>query len=305
MNPVKIAASTYLNSAPLVTALQAGISGYHYEFIGDAAPARCAAMLAEQQVAAALIPAIEYARLDNLQIVPRLAIAAKEQVASVVLITKKPLTALDRVALDTSSRTSAALVRIVLEQGYQVFPQYTAQAPQWPEMLAANDAALLIGDPAMLAATAATAAGYQVIDLVQQWRQLTNYPFVFAFWAVHPNYHHHYQTDSYLKNGCQEDKIFNNNANWDNNFDFVALLTEASRQGLATREQIATDYAAQLGLAPDFLYHYITTLIHYHLDAEDLAGLHEFYRRAAQLQLITQIPTLQYLTAREIGASIV
>ncbi|MEW6736761.1 MAG: MqnA/MqnD/SBP family protein, partial [Acidobacteriota bacterium] len=147
---MKIAASTYLNSAPLVYGFAQGGVRESCQFIGDAAPARCADLLARRLVKAALIPSIEYQRIADITIVADIAVAAKESVRSVVLVTRKPLSEIRSIALDTCSRTSAALVRILLERYYQLRPQYVSFSPSLIEMLETHDGALIIGDPAMI-----------------------------------------------------------------------------------------------------------------------------------------------------------
>src|SRR5207245_1955746 len=143
-------ASTYLNSAPLVYGFVCGSQRHSCRFIGDAAPARCADLLGARSVTAALIPSIEYQRIDNIAIVPNIAVAAKQSVRSVILVGKRPLAEMRSLAVDTSSRTSATLVRILLERYYGLRPEYFSFSPSLVEMLELHDAALIIGDPAMV-----------------------------------------------------------------------------------------------------------------------------------------------------------
>ena len=103
---------------------------------------------------------------------PRLAAAARGKDAPV-----------RTVALDVSSRSSAAMVRILLEELYGLRPEYHEAVPDLSEMLRHHDAALLIGDPALTA----DLRGLSVLDLAEGWRRLTGLPFVFAVWAVRPS----------------------------------------------------------------------------------------------------------------------
>src|SRR5690349_19429294 len=102
---MRIAASTYLNSAPLVYSFAQGALRRDYTFLGDAAPSRCAAMLGRGECEIALIPVIEYQRISGLQIIPEVAVASKKRVRSVLLATRGPLDAVRQVTLDPSSRT--------------------------------------------------------------------------------------------------------------------------------------------------------------------------------------------------------
>ena len=113
-------------------------------------PARCAELLAEGRADAALIPVIEYQRIPGLKVAQGACVASKSKVQSVVLASRVPVAEVRSVALDTSSRTSAALIQIILGRFYGLSPQYQTSPPHIEEMLESNDAALIIGDPAML-----------------------------------------------------------------------------------------------------------------------------------------------------------
>src|SRR5262249_49540412 len=145
-------------------------------FISDAAPVRCAEMLTDHRADAALIPVIEYQRIGGLRIGSGACVASRDRVRSVLLASRVPIEAIRSVALDTSSRTSAALVRIIFSRFYNTAPEYSDFAPQLREMLAANDAALMIGDPAMLI----DRTGLHVYDLAEEWNRHTGLSFVFA-----------------------------------------------------------------------------------------------------------------------------
>jgi chorismate dehydratase len=121
-----------------------------------------------------------YATIPDLVIVPDVAIAAKNKVRSILLVSKVPLDKIRSVATDDSSRTSAALVEIYLRKFVGTDPGFTRQKPSLKEMLQWHDAALLIGDPALQTRT----DGYFVYDLAEEWQRWTSRPFVFAFWAV-------------------------------------------------------------------------------------------------------------------------
>src|SRR2546421_2348340 len=145
-----IAASSYLNAAPLCYSFIYGEQKERCTFLSDAAPSRCAALLDEGRADAALIPVIEYQRIQGLKIAPGACVASKSSVRSVVLASRVPIMDVRSVALDTSSRTSAALIQIILGRFYNLSPSYTTAPPRVTQMLESSDAALIIGDPAML-----------------------------------------------------------------------------------------------------------------------------------------------------------
>src|SRR5208283_3791856 len=105
--------------------------------------------IAQRQADVGIVPSIEYPRLDGVEIVPGMSIASKREVKSVLLLSKMPLTKVQTVALDKSSRTSAALVRILMHKFYSRRINFLPAAPEPGAMLRQADAALLIGDPAL------------------------------------------------------------------------------------------------------------------------------------------------------------
>src|SRR2546421_2424192 len=173
----RVAASSYLNTAPLVWSFARGPRRGEIELITDTAPARCADMLARGQAEAALVPVIEYQRLPETALVPGVCVGAREEVHSVVLATRRArLEDVRSVALDTSSRTSAALVEIIFREFLGRAPRLEQSAPNLEKMLDAHDAALVIGDPAMTFPR----ERLRVYDMAALWREHTGLGFVFA-----------------------------------------------------------------------------------------------------------------------------
>src|SRR5579862_4751089 len=125
-----IAASTYLNTAPLIFSFVYGRQKKLCEFLPDAAPARCADLLSEGKADAAMIPVIEYQRIPGLSIVPGVCVSSKRSVRSVVLASRVPIDKIGSISLDVSSRTSACLVRIILAKFYGLSPAYVSASPR-------------------------------------------------------------------------------------------------------------------------------------------------------------------------------
>jgi chorismate dehydratase len=224
-------------------------------------PSRVARRLHAGEVDLGLIPSVEYA-FGDYAIVPGVGIASRGAVRSVCLFHHGPLERVRRVALDTSSRTSAALVRVLLRERLGRDPQYVPMGPSLVDMLAVADAALLIGDPALDHEGEAAR-----LDLGQAWLELTGLPFVFAFWAGRP--------------GAVGP-------------DGVRRLQEALASGLRALPEIA---AAQAGGDPRRAAKYEAYLrdnIVFRLGEEEQEGLREFYRRAHALGLIPAVPELRF-----------
>ena len=263
MNRPYVAASNYLNAAPLCYSFIRGEQRSSCEFLSDAAPAWCAELLKEGRADAALIPVIEYQRIPGLRIVRGVSVASKSTVLSVILASRVPIERVKSVALDTSSRTSAALIRIILGHFYGLQPSYRTCLPEIDQMLVADEAALIIGDPAMLI----DRSSLHVYDLAEEWRKQTGLPFVFAFWAIREG-----------SKSCP----------W--SVDFAA----AKREGLARIDDIADSYAERLGLSRESIIAYLTKNISYDLDEESLRGLRTYYELARDCGLIEEVRELEF-----------
>ncbi len=178
---LRVGAVSYLNTRPLIYGLHERLRG-----IGSLSlnlPSRLADELAAGSLDVALIPSIEYFRgtWRGYRIVSDAAIACRGPVWSVRLLSRVPVQQIGTLALDVGSRTSAALVQLLMQRVYGVTPRTVPLAlEQLPETVDA-DAVLLIGDRAM---HPPARIYHEIIDLGQWWNQLTGLPFVFAMWVA-------------------------------------------------------------------------------------------------------------------------
>ena len=257
MSPVRLGAVSYLNAAPLVHGLAADPA---FELSADL-PSKVAEQLHAGAIDVGMSPSSEYAR-GAYAIVPGVAIGSRGPVRSVSLYLRGKLDQVRRVALDTSSRTSVALARILIRERLGRDPEYVDRPPNVEAMLREADAALVIGDPALYADTDA-----ERLDLGEGWQVLTGRPFVFAFWAGRPG----------ALSG-----------------EHVARLQAALRSGLAELPRIALSYNGQGAGRAELNESYLRSNIVYALGAEELAGLAEFYRRAHRQGIIPGVPELRF-----------
>jgi chorismate dehydratase len=248
---------SYLNSEPHVHGLE-GDPGFRLE---REVPSRVARRLHAGEVDLGLVPSIEYA-FGDYAIVPGAAVGSRGPVRSVCLFHHGPLERVRRVALDTSSRTSAALVRILLRERLGRDPQYVPMGPGLVDMLAVADAALLIGDPAL-----DHEGEVARLDLGEAWTRLTGLPFVFAFWAG--------RAGAVGAAG-------------------VRRMQSALAAGLAALPEIAARHAAGDPARAGKYESYLRENIVYRLDDDEQAGLREFFRRAHALSLIPAVPELRF-----------
>ncbi len=182
LTPWRVAAISFLNTAPLLRGLEneAGLR------LQSMLPAQCAEALRAGTADIGIIPVIEMARIPGLVALPEIAIAARSEVRSILLISRCPPARIRRLCLDPASRTSAALVQILLRRRFGAEFSIEPPTPDWQAMLARADGGLLIGDPALQVSVsgAAAAAGFETRDLAAEWHRWTGLPFVFALWAV-------------------------------------------------------------------------------------------------------------------------
>lgn len=271
---IRIAASIYLNSAPLVYSFSEGTRRRRTRFLGDKAPAKCAQMLEAGLCDAALIPVIEYQRIPDLLIVPQVAVASKRRVRSVLLATRCPLEDIRSVTLDSSSRTSQALLRILFKHKYQLSPVFTERTPDpavaFENMFEASDAALIIGDPAMRLAASAERLRLTTFDLADEWRAMTGLPFVFAVWAT----------------GRSTVEAFPN---------IAREFQQAKAEGLEHIEEIVTHYAETLQLPRAELRAYLHESVNFDLDDENIAGMNRFFELARDCGLIDAARPLAFV----------
>jgi len=291
VNKLRISVVQYLNTAPLVRGFTHGPLRNKYD-LSFTVPSQCAEALRTGAVDVAIIPAIEYQRIPNLVILPDLSIASKERVRSLLIVSRSPIREARRIALDSSSRSTQALTKILCDARWLISPEFREASPDLAAMLATNDAALIIGDPALRLAIVAEqqvtpgadgewiCSGAQVglpqipklhiYDAVHEWWQLTERPAVLALWAARPTI-----------------------ATPELASDFSASLAF----GLAHLPEICSEAARELQLSGTELLLYLRTNIDYSLDAENLKGLIEYYSRAASLNLIPRLNPLAVFSA--------
>jgi chorismate dehydratase len=254
MPKLRIGVVHYLNSRPLAWGLVRGGLRDRFE-VRLAPPAAVADDLRAGDLDVGLIPSIEARRIPGVQTLPDLCIAATQEVRSVLLVSKVPVDAVRRVALDENSRTSAALVRVLLRERGRA-PEFLQARADVAAMLRSADAALVIGDPALLL----DRAGLEVHDLAREWRALTGLPFVFAVWAARPGL------------GAAERETV------------AQAVRESYAEGMRSLDCIVDEAVEQTGLESAVLREYFTRNLSYRMGEDEHRGLAEFYRRVERLE---------------------
>src|SRR5271169_974256 len=280
MSQLRVSAISFLNTAPLMWDFEHGGLGRNFD-ISYTIPSECAAALAGGQADIGIIPAITYAQIPSLVILPNIAIAAKDSVRSILLISKKPIEDVRTVATDNSSRTSVALTQILFAKFLGGHREFTPHRPDLKEMLKKHDAALLIGDSALQISMHDTS--YHLYDLAHHWRRLTGKPFVFAFWAV--------RLDALHRQSKQ--------------INLIGTFQQSRDHGLLPENigALAAEWAPKLGITEAEVTAYLTQNIHYFLDPENHAGLQLFLTYAREVGLIETVPELRFLGPAAFGST--
>jgi chorismate dehydratase len=250
MSALRLGAVAYLNARPLVHGLAAD-DRFSIRFD---LPARCAALLHEGAIDLGLIPSIEYLRQPDYRIVPGIAIASDGPVASVALFSTRPIATVRTIGVDSSSRTSVALLRILCARRFDIAPSFITQEPDLTTMVDECDAALVVGDPALVADH--EALGLHKIDLGTEWKAMTGLPFVYAFWTGRPGH-------------LQPGDIEALHAARDGGVRQADAIGRAYYPGDEDRGQLAAEY--------------LRDNIKYHMGERERAGLATFYELASEL----------------------
>lgn len=285
MQTPRISASSYSNTAPLIWSFLYGSQHGRVEIILDNSPARSAELMAQGRVDAALVPVFAYQAIDGVRLVPDVCVGARERVRSVCLITKgEELKDVRSVSLDISSRTSAALTKIIFREFLGFEPEWRDAEPDIDRMLAQSDAALLIGDPALsiaecgvrnadlsepgAVATAAfnpksTIKNLKSYDLAELWKAYTGLGFVFAMWMTRA------ETSP---------------------LDFAAARDE----GLTRIDEIISNYLPDINIGADDFRAYLSQNISYTVDDDLQRGMELYFDLAKKNRLCENIRGFTY-----------
>ncbi len=278
MSKLRISVVEYLNTGPLVWGFTRGPLAGRYD-LRFAVPSECAEQLRRGDVDVGIIPVIEYQRMDGMVFLPGCSVAAKDNVRSILLIARKPIEQARRIALDISSRSSQALVRILCRDRWGIAPEFVAAQPDAAAMLADADAALIIGDPALRISVAleagdtlpiSSAQSLYVYDVAHEWHELTGLPCVLAAWVA--------------RREVVTPQV-------------VADFIESKQYGVARIREIAEDAAPRLQMPAAALESYLRENIDYGLDDENLRGLELYFAKAAAAGVIDRAQPVEFARA--------
>lgn len=271
---LRIAAIRFLNPAPLMwdfehPPLNAQLA-QRYQ-IDRMSPAECAVRLASGAADIGLVPIAALATTPGLRILPGCTIASKGRVRSLLLVRRasQPLQTLRSVAADIASRTTLAHARILFHHWNNPDVPFIPLVADLNAMLALADAAILIGDPALLAleerANRFERTGELLVyhDLAHEWRTLTGLPFVSAVWCT-----------NVLDNPSIE--------------SIAADLNQSRIHGLQNIDALAAEWSRRIPIPEETIRAYLISNIHYNLDEECIEGMRVFFRLAAEVRVLPE-----------------
>jgi len=252
---LKIGVVNYLNTRPMMFGFEKNIVSHDFEFV-YAVPSKLAEKLTENKLDIALVPVVAYFENQaNLELLRAPAICSFGEVKSVKLYSNKPLQKIKSIALDSSSRTSSALIQVLFRKYANLSPKFIESEPKIENMMEIADAGLLIGDKTF---HIDESPFVEVVDLGEWWTDETNLPFVFAVWVT-------------------RNKI--------NPEIFTKKLDESFRYGFGQIRKLATE---ENGLSEDFVVKYLTENIQYKLSKSALSGMEKFLRDGQKLGLFNE-----------------
>ena len=306
MNPtsparLRVAAINFLNPAPLMWDFEhpplAAALALRYQ-IDRMSPSECAARLSSRQADIGLVPIAALATTPGLHILPGCTIASKGRVRSLLLVRRasQPLTKLRSVAADTASRTTVTYARILFHKWGNPAVPFIPMSADLDAMLQRADAAILIGDPALLAleerANRFERTHEELVyhDLAEEWHSLTSLPFVSAVWATNsgvsvpsPSVSSPLVPSPSVPGPLVPSPSVPVSLNQIST-DFI----QSRNHGLQNIEALVAEWSAKLPIPEATIRTYLTTNIHYTLDEECLEGMRVFFRTAAGLAILPE-----------------
>jgi len=255
----KFGAVSYLNTKPLIYSMEREFENAQ-NGAGDSLeldlPSRLADRLVSGELDVALIPIVETFRNPELEVVSDACIACAGPVWSVKLLSEKPLDEIKSVALDEGSRTSAAMVRVMLGQGKASNVRFESLPIENDWKSVGTDAVLIIGDRAM---DCHSDRFQHQWDLGQWWFQTQRLPFVFAVWAARREF----TTESVSK-----------------------ILQQSRDAGCSVLKEIASLHAPEYGLTEEQCFNYLKSNLHFRLSTREKVAIEKFLGMATDLGLV-------------------
>lgn len=245
-------------------------------------PALCAEELLSGRADLGLIPIA--ALTPDLAIVRGCTIGSLDQVRSIQLVVKHPhtLATVRTIAADTASRSSLAYANVLFRKFLGTSPTFVPATADPIAMLRDHDAAILIGDPALLALEDRAQIEAEIgpctwYDIAHEWHTRTGLPWVAAVWAARP------EAESIADLTPRQ---------------LTDDLNTSRIHGQANIVTLVRDWSSRIALPPATIQHYLTRNIHYTLDDDCIRAIRLFRQYAAEVDVLPPLPELRFLSNR-------
>ncbi|HEX8323156.1 MAG TPA: menaquinone biosynthesis protein [Tepidisphaeraceae bacterium] len=253
--PVRISAVSFFNTAALIYGL-ADVPGV---VLRRGVPSSLLDDLRENRADVALLPVIDYQRMDGLSVIPAGGIGCDGPTLTVRLFSPRPIDQTRVLAVDGDSHTSVVLARVIFDKVYGRRPDVIPLADAGPEATR-----LLIGDKVI---TAAPDLPFQ-LDLGEAWKRLTGLPFVFAIWTARPDF---------------ERQDFERPA-------LAGVLADCLRRGLADVDALVAREAVPRGWPADVARRYLTEYLKFTIGPKQLEAIGLFHQFAWEVGALDRPP---------------
>jgi chorismate dehydratase len=286
---LRVAAIGFLNPAPLMwdfehPPLNEPLAKRY--IVDRMTPAECAARLADGRADIGLIPIAALATTPGLRILPGCTIASKGKVRSLILVHRANASPskLRSVAADAASRTTLTYARMMFHKWSNPEVPFLPMVADLDAMLERADAAILIGDPALLALEERnnqferTGEDLIYLDLAEEWRKLTGLAFVSAVWGVAPNV-------GTTSTGASRSSTARSGSLDESTTEDLTLSRD---HGLANIDALVAEWSPRFPIPEETIRTYLTANIHYVLDEECVEGMRGFFRMAAEYGILPQ-----------------
>ena len=251
---LRVGSVSFLNAKPLIYGLD---SDPRVE-LGLEVPSRLLDGLRQGRYDVALLPVIDYQRMDGLRLLTAGGIGCDGPTLTVRVFSRVPIERVSTLACDTDSHTSVGLARVLFAELYGAVPEMVPLGG--PGAADSSAAKLLIGDKVVCEEP----AGFpHQLDLGDAWKRLTGLPFVFAAWMA--------------REGVDLG-------------DLPERLTCAKRAGLANVDRIITRDGVPRGWPADVARRYLTEYLQFYVGARQLDAIERYHELAFKHGVLPQAP---------------
>lgn len=255
---------SYTNARPLIHSLSGKVK------VELGVPSALPELLDSGEAQAILVSSFDALSTPGRTFAEGCSIGSLAAAESVRLFSMVPFSDIKSVALDQSSMTSNNLALVLLAERYGVKPETETFPPNMGKMLKSHDACILIGDNGL----AADGTGLDVMDLGQEWLDMTGLPFVWALWV----------------------------GRHDLSGELVSILNEARAWGQSHLEEIIPDAMARSGWKEQVVRKYLGETMNYDLSERHLEGLALFRSLLIKHGLMKEIPFPKIVHATPLAA---